>query len=63
MKHFFDILLTSLLIVLIYSVYTVGGSILEKYDDDHINDTETAYYRCGKNKKTEIYCPIVVKGG
>ena len=63
MKYFFDIVICSLMVVLIHSMYTLGDKFLESRPDSTDGATQTAFYKCGKNKKTEVYCPIVIKGG
>jgi hypothetical protein len=44
-------------------MYTLGDKFLESRPDTNEDAAQTAFYKCGKNKKTEIYCPIVIKGG
>ena len=51
------------MVVLIHSMYTLGDKFLESRPDSTDGATQTAFYKCGKNKKTEVYCPIVIKGG
>jgi hypothetical protein len=62
MRTVMDVVLAALLIVLIHSIYVLGDKILQSRPVPQEGASSTGYYRCGKTKRGDVYCPITVKG-
>ncbi len=62
MRYIFDSLICILLGILIYTITGLGNTLLQISKEPRKDVTSVGFYKCGKNKRTELYCPITVKG-
>lgn len=62
MRYLFDLILMVLLIALIHSVYQLGDKLVDVRPATSDGAQATGFYRCGKNKRGDVYCPINIKG-